>query len=106
MKVAIITGSAGLIGSEAIRFFSKKMDIIVGIDNNIRSCFFGADASMTWNERQLGDQISNLSEIPVGRGLQRRRREVFDLSKFKSHYLDWNWQYDLNYYNRNFQVFD
>ena len=36
MAVAVITGSAGLIGSEAARFFAKKGLDIVGIDNDMR----------------------------------------------------------------------
>ena len=45
MKVAIITGSAGLIGSEAARFYANKGFRVVGIDNNMRAKFFGASAS-------------------------------------------------------------
>ena len=39
MKVIIITGSCGLIGSESVKFFSKKKYLIVGIDNNLRKYF-------------------------------------------------------------------
>jgi CDP-paratose 2-epimerase len=53
MKVVFVTGSAGLIGSEAVRFFSKKADLVVGIDNDMRSYFFGKDASTAWNEALL-----------------------------------------------------
>lgn len=35
MKIALITGSAGLIGSEAARFFSEKGLTVVGVDNDI-----------------------------------------------------------------------
>jgi CDP-paratose 2-epimerase len=59
MKIAIITGSAGLIGSEAVEFFSKKFDLVVGIDNNQRERFFGSDASVEWNIGRLGTEISN-----------------------------------------------
>src|SRR5207249_8745482 len=40
-----ITGSAGLVGSEAVRRFAKDSACVVGIDNNMRAQFFGADAS-------------------------------------------------------------
>ncbi|MEG4282223.1 NAD-dependent epimerase/dehydratase family protein [Microcoleus sp. A006_D1] len=53
MSVAIITGSAGLIGSEACKFFAKQGLDIVGIDNNMRQFFFGADGSTNWNRQQL-----------------------------------------------------
>jgi CDP-paratose 2-epimerase len=45
MNIAIITGSSGLIGSESVKFFADKFDLIVGIDNNQRAYFFGNDAS-------------------------------------------------------------
>jgi len=45
MKTALITGSAGLIGSEAVRFFTGRDFKIVGIDNNMREYFFGKEAS-------------------------------------------------------------
>ena len=57
MSVAIITGSAGLIGSEACKFFAKQGLDIVGIDNNMRQFFFGADGSTNWNRRQLEESL-------------------------------------------------
>jgi CDP-paratose 2-epimerase len=44
MKVALITGSSGLIGSEAVKFFAGKGFQTVGIDNDMRKDFFGEDA--------------------------------------------------------------
>ena len=49
MKIILVTGSAGLIGSEAVRFFGDRGYTVVGIDNNMRSFFFGEDASTQWN---------------------------------------------------------
>ncbi len=59
MKNALITGSSGLIGSEAVRFFSDKGYKIVGIDNNMRQYFFGKEASTTWNRKQLEDELGS-----------------------------------------------
>ncbi len=59
MKIALITGSAGLIGSESVRFFSKKFDLVVGIDNNFRARFFGENASVEWNRIKLEEEIPN-----------------------------------------------
>jgi CDP-paratose 2-epimerase len=59
MKIAIITGAAGLIGSEAVNFFSNKFDLIVGIDNNLRKYFFGKEGSIEWNMKRLQDTVSN-----------------------------------------------
>ena len=36
----LVTGAGGLIGSEAVKFFSKKYKVF-GIDNNMRQIFFG-----------------------------------------------------------------
>ena len=60
MSVVIITGSAGLVGSEAARFFTAAGYKVVGIDNDMRRLFFGNDASTNWNrqslQRELGHQ--------------------------------------------------
>lgn len=56
MKIALVTGSAGLIGSESVRFFCEKNYKVVGIDNDMRRMFFGDDASTMWNRRQLEEQ--------------------------------------------------
>jgi CDP-paratose 2-epimerase len=53
METAVITGSNGLIGSEAVRFFCDKGFNVVGIDNDMRKYFFGDDASTKWVESEL-----------------------------------------------------
>jgi CDP-paratose 2-epimerase len=57
MAVAIITGSAGLIGAEAARLFANKGLDIVGIDNDMRRQFFGEEASTAWNRRRLETEL-------------------------------------------------
>jgi len=59
MKIAIITGSAGLIGSESVDFLSSKFDKIIGIDNNLRAYFFGDNASTEWNRQHLEKTYAN-----------------------------------------------
>lgn len=53
MSVAIVTGAAGLIGSESVRFLCEKGMKVVGIDNNMRQEFFGSNASTLWNRNRL-----------------------------------------------------
>lgn len=53
MAVVIVTGSAGLIGSETVQFFCDKGFDVVGIDNDMRRRFFGDEASTDWNRSQL-----------------------------------------------------
>ncbi|HVV38570.1 MAG TPA: NAD-dependent epimerase/dehydratase family protein [Acidimicrobiales bacterium] len=56
-SVAIITGAGGLIGSAAAtRFASLGLDV-VGVDNDMRAVFFGAEASTAANLRRLGDTL-------------------------------------------------
>lgn len=57
--IALITGSAGLIGSESVRFFCQQGFIVVGIDNDMRSVFFGKEASTNWNRDRLLDEYGN-----------------------------------------------
>jgi CDP-paratose 2-epimerase len=59
MNVCVITGSAGLIGSEAVNFFAGKFDLIIGIDNNLRKYFFGNEGSIEWNMKRLRDTVPN-----------------------------------------------
>jgi CDP-paratose 2-epimerase len=54
MKI-LVTGSSGLIGSEAVRYFGKKGHEIIGIDNNLRKFFFGEQGDTSWNLKSLLD---------------------------------------------------
>ena len=56
MSIVVVTGSAGLIGSESVHFFAKLGFEIVGIDNDMRSFFFGQSASTLWNRNLLKDK--------------------------------------------------
>jgi CDP-paratose 2-epimerase len=56
MPIVLVTGSAGLIGSESVRFFGDRGYTVVGIDNNMRQVFFGDDASTDWNRDRLVEQ--------------------------------------------------
>ncbi len=59
MSTVLVTGSGGLIGSEAVRFFAQKFDRVIGVDNNLRAHFFGEGASIEWNVSHLNEQIPN-----------------------------------------------
>jgi CDP-paratose 2-epimerase len=49
----LVTGSSGLIGSEAVEHFDRLGDHVLGIDNNMRADFFGPKGDTTWNLRRL-----------------------------------------------------
>lgn len=53
MSVAVVTGSSGLVGSETVRFLHEQGMDVVGIDNDMRSYFFGQGASTAWNTERL-----------------------------------------------------
>ena len=55
MKYFLITGSAGLIGSECSEFFIKKGFKVLGLDNNSRKRFFGHSGSINVRKNQLNE---------------------------------------------------
>lgn len=63
MRTVIVTGSAGLVGSEAATFFAGEGLHVVGIDNDMRAVFFGQDASTAWRlaelQRSLGERYTH-----------------------------------------------
>ncbi len=52
-RKVLITGSSGLIGSEAVTFFDQRGWEVHGVDNNMRLDFFGPDGDTTWNLNRL-----------------------------------------------------
>jgi CDP-paratose 2-epimerase len=62
MPTAVITGSAGLIGSEAALYFGDLGFDVVGIDNDMRRYFFGDEASTSWNVDRLRKQLRDRYE--------------------------------------------
>ena len=65
MSVAIITGSCGLVGSEACIFLAKKGFKIVGIDNNLRKRFFGKEGSTIWVKKKLKIEINKYEHYNI-----------------------------------------
>jgi len=53
MKFILVTGSSGLIGSEAVEHFDRQGHRVHGIDNNMRAVFFGEPGDTTWNRDRL-----------------------------------------------------
>jgi len=59
MKTVLITGSSGLIGSEAVAYFDNKGWKVLGVDNNMRADFFGPKGDTTWNLKRLQSVSKN-----------------------------------------------
>lgn len=53
LRTVLVTGSSGLIGSEAVQFYAERGARVVGVDNNMRRSFFGPDGDTTWNRERL-----------------------------------------------------
>ena len=77
MNICLITGAGGLIGSEAVDFFSDKFDLIIGIDNDMRSYFFGDEASTNWNVEKLKQNYFNYQHYSVDIRNQEDLKKVF-----------------------------
>lgn len=80
--ICLITGSAGLIGSEAVRHYCKRDYDVVGVDNNMRRYFFGAEASTEWSRDQLERQFLNYHHHALDIRDQGAMEELFRLYKF------------------------
>ena len=80
MRTAIVTGSAGLIGSETVKRFAKEVLRVIGIDNDMRAEFFGAEAS---TKKTRGDLVANV------RGYEHHNIDIRDAKSmdelFKQH---------------------
>ncbi len=79
MEIALLTGSAGLIGSESVKFLSPKFDKVVGIDNNMRAYFFGEKASVEWNKQWLSENLSNYEHCSLDIRNYKELERIFQL---------------------------
>jgi len=75
MSIALVTGSAGLIGSQAVmRFAGLGLDVI-GVDNDMRKVFFGDDSSTAWVVDELRTALGDRYRHA---GIDIRDREAID----------------------------
>jgi CDP-paratose 2-epimerase len=75
MKV-LVTGSSGLIGSEAVEYYASQNHAVFGIDNNMRSEFFGSQGDTLWNMNRLKTTFTTFKHNDVD---IRNRKEIFEL---------------------------
>jgi CDP-paratose 2-epimerase len=61
----LITGSSGLIGSEAVEYFSQRGHRVHGVDNNMRADFFGPQGDTTWRLKQLAATVRDFSHHAI-----------------------------------------
>ncbi len=72
----LVTGSSGLIGSEAVTFFDALGFDVTGVDNNLRADFFGPLGDTTWNRQRLEAQCKRFRHRDLD---IRDRAAIFDL---------------------------
>ncbi len=65
MKIALVSGSGGLVGSEACKMFSKKFDLVIGIDNNQRKFLFGEGSSINDTLIHLEKTLGNFRNYDI-----------------------------------------
>src|SRR5438309_10147621 len=65
MKTVLVTGSSGLIGSEAVAHFDARGWQVIGVDNNMRADFFGPNGDTTWNLRRLQAVTRNFRSVDL-----------------------------------------
>ena len=65
VRICIVTGSAGLIGADTVRFFSEQGFKVVGIDNDMRSYFFGESSSTSWSRKRLTQEIPDYVHVDL-----------------------------------------
>jgi CDP-paratose 2-epimerase len=80
----LVTGSSGLIGSEAVAFFEDLGHDVFGADNNMRATFFGPNGDTTWNRDRLRRRFPRFRHIDLDirdrEGVERLiRDERFDI---------------------------
>ena len=75
MSVVIVTGAAGLVGSESARTFAALGHFVVGIDNDMRMQFFGAEASTSHTLEKL---VSELADKYIHHDADIRNKELID----------------------------
>jgi len=61
----LVTGSSGLIGSEAVEYFDRQGHRVTGVDNNMRQVFFGAAGDTLWNLERLKRVTKRFSPLSL-----------------------------------------
>src|SRR5260370_28514834 len=82
MKTILVTGSSGLIGSEAVEHFDRQDHRVIGVDNNMRQVFFGAQGDTTWNLNPLKGSTKNFQHANLAIRDPNALDELFKSNRF------------------------
>ena len=78
----LITGSGGLIGSEAVAYYGGQGHTVIGVDNNMRRMFFGPQGDVTWNVQRLQKTIPSFTPITIDIRDRESLTELFRAQRF------------------------
>ncbi len=78
----LVTGSSGLIGSEAVAFFDNMGFPVMGVDNNMRADFFGPRGDTTWNRQRLESECANFTHTELDIRDRKAVEELFQSNAF------------------------
>ena len=81
MKI-LVTGSSGLIGSEAVEHFDRLGHSVIGVDNNMRREFFGPAGDTAWNLERLKAGTRNFRHFPLDIRDRAGIMALFEQSRF------------------------
>ncbi|NES18728.1 MAG: NAD-dependent epimerase/dehydratase family protein [Symploca sp. SIO3E6] len=77
----LVTGSSGLIGSEAVEYYDREGHQVIGVDNNMRAEFFGTQGDTTWNLKRLKEITGSFEHHHID---IRDRQSIFELFEAKT----------------------
>ncbi len=106
MSVAIITGSSGLVGSDAVNFFCEKGFDVVGIDNNFRKLFFGNEGSTIWIKNKNLKKNKNFKSFSVDIRNYNSLEKIFKKKKNRISVIIHCAAQPSHDYGKNFPVLD
>src|SRR5579862_9797096 len=81
MKI-LVTGSSGLIGSEAVEHYDRLGHEVVGIDNNMRREFFGPPGDTAWNLARLKKATKLFTPLDIDVRDRAAINSLFEKSRF------------------------
>ena len=83
MKI-LVTGSSGLIGSEAVRYFHAQGHEVVGVDNNMRREFFGPAGDTSWQTEELQRTLPHFRHVAIDIRDRERVLALFKEERFEA----------------------
>ena len=82
MSTILVTGSNGLIGSEAVEHFDRQGHKLIGVDNNMRRVFFGDSGDTTWNLERLRRCTRNFTHYNIDIRDRTALEDLFRANRF------------------------